>query len=84
MRPEPAPLPPAVRRFTLLSGESLVLSSDGLNDYAAPSAAALATLLEEACTASDPDAAARLLVDRANAGGGGDNVTVIVARQSPS
>ena len=80
----PAPLPPAVRRFTLLSGESLVLSSDGLNDYAAPSAAALATLLEEACTASDPDAAARLLVDRANAGGGGDNVTVIVARQSPS
>ena len=80
----PAPLPPALRRVVILPGECLVLSTDGLNDYAAGSGAELAVLLEQACTVDDLDAAARFLVEQANAGGGGDNVTVIVARQHSS
>lgn len=78
---EQEPVPPAVRRTRLLPGEVLVLCSDGVPDYAAASPAECAILMEEAAQVPDVGAAARMLVQRANAGGGGDNITVVIARQ---
>ena len=76
---EPAPIPAVLRTVRMLPGESLLLCSDGLNDYAADSHASLARLIEAAVSESGPDAAARVLVGCANSGGGGDNITVLVA-----
>jgi len=75
------PVTPATRRARMLPGEVLVLCSDGVTDYAAASPAECAILMEEAARVPDVGAACRLLVDRANAGGGGDNITVVIARQ---
>ncbi len=76
----PEPTPAAHRTVTILPGEVLILCSDGLTDYAAGSHAELGALLEEAARMSEPSQAARWLTDRANAGGGGDNISVVVAR----
>ncbi|MFT5682293.1 MAG: serine/threonine protein phosphatase PrpC [Myxococcota bacterium] len=75
----PAPLPAVIRKLRVLPGESLLLCSDGLNDYAADSHATLARLIEDAMTEHEPPEAARALVGCANAGGGGDNITVLIA-----
>lgn len=78
-------LPPVFHRTVdLLPGEWLVVCSDGLTDYAAPGEGGVARALAQACTESKaptPAATAmevcRRLVDAANRGGGGDNVTVL-------
>jgi serine/threonine protein phosphatase PrpC len=75
----PAPIQAVVRRLRMLPGESLLLCSDGLNDYAADSHAGLARLITTAMAGRNPFDAARELVGRANAGGGGDNITVLIA-----
>jgi protein phosphatase len=59
----------------LEDGDQLLLCTDGLTDMVAE--AAIAQVLERAQTATD---ASRALVDLALAGGGEDNVTVVVAR----
>lgn len=53
---------------------ALVLCSDGLSDLV-PSAQILATVESHA---GDPDGAVRELIDRANAAGGKDNISVVV------
>lgn len=59
----------------LHSGDILLLCSDGL--YTEVDDAGIADVLRQAATLDD---AAHALVDRANAAGGADNVTVVLAR----
>lgn len=78
-------LPPAfTRTVALLPGEWIVLATDGFSDYAAEGAAAVSRVVAETCasvgrnpSSADAMAVARKLVSRANAGGGGDNITVL-------
>lgn len=80
----PTPGPTFTRALTLLPGEWLILCSDGLTDYGGPEEAAVARLLattvrdaKGATLASQAMDVCRTLVDAANRGGGGDNVTVL-------
>lgn len=78
-----APARTFTRTITLLPDEWLVLCSDGLTDYAGPEEAAVTRLLDDTVRRSDGVGAARAmdvcrnLVDAANRGGGGDNITVL-------
>ncbi|MCB9741901.1 MAG: serine/threonine-protein phosphatase [Alphaproteobacteria bacterium] len=77
----PDALPFFHRRLRLLPGETLILCSDGVTDYAAPSDVQLHRLiteLDDSCDSAQELASA--LVEAANQGGGGDNTTAIVAR----
>lgn len=74
------PVPPSIFQLTLLPDETLLLCSDGLTDYAASSAADLASIIERAAKTDELGRACRSLTDEANAGGGGDNISVILAR----
>lgn len=78
----PSMVPVAHRSLSLLPQDTLVLATDGLSDYAAAAPAELARLLEAAAEQDDLDEAARSLVLAANRGGGGDNVTVVLARHA--
>ena len=64
-----------VHKIDLLSGDAVLLCSDGLTEVVNDAALAQ-VLLEE----PDPRAACDRLIQSANAGGGPDNVTAIVAR----
>jgi protein phosphatase len=64
-----------VHRLQLEAGDTLLLCTDGLTDMV-PEADIQQVLQAEA----DPERACRRLVERANAAGGKDNVTVVVAR----
>jgi serine/threonine protein phosphatase PrpC len=64
---------PEFRTLELRAGDRYLLCSDGLS---APVEAATLQQILESC---EPDAAARALVDAANARGGPDNVTVQIA-----
>ncbi len=76
-------LPPVhARSFTLLPGEWVVLTTDGFSDFADEEDAGLARVLVKAVREADDSPVpamdvARRAVDAANAGGGGDNVTVL-------
>jgi protein phosphatase len=64
-----------VHKVGLLSGDVLLLCSDGLTGMV--SEPDIARVL---CDESDPEAACRRLVGQANQAGGKDNITVVVAR----
>ncbi|TNC24306.1 Stp1/IreP family PP2C-type Ser/Thr phosphatase [Amycolatopsis alkalitolerans] len=65
---------PDVFAVEVKAGDRYLICSDGLSDAVPPE------LLEETLAAtSDPDATVRKLVELANAGGGPDNITCIVA-----
>jgi PPM family protein phosphatase len=68
------PVDASFARYRTAPGDRYLLCSDGLPDYAAPEA--LAARLREH---TEPEDCAAQLVELALAGGGGDNVTVIVA-----
>lgn len=81
---DPSPAPLFQREITLLPGEWLVLCSDGLSDYGGSEEASIGRLLAEAVRKGPATSLAaqsmdicRELVDAANRGGGGDNVTVL-------
>ena len=80
----PVLLDPWTRTVDLLPGEWLILATDGLSDYAAEEEAGIGRLLRQAVErVRDLPAreatmkVARELVNAANEGGGGDNVTVL-------
>lgn len=80
----PGPAPIYTRVVALLPGEWLILCSDGLTDYGGPEEAAVALLIANAVRdargatmAAQAMEVCRSLVDAANRGGGGDNVTVL-------
>ncbi len=66
--------------FTLVPGERLMLCSDGVTDYLGDTHPEAALFVADAVREEDPFEAARGLVAQANRGGGGDNITTIVAR----
>jgi serine/threonine protein phosphatase PrpC len=66
--------------FTLLPGESIMISSDGVTDYVGETHPEVAQIVADVVGNEDPEEAARRMVALANKGGGGDNCTCIVAR----
>ncbi len=68
-------LRPEFRRFELRAGDVLLLCTDGLTKHV-PDAALAAELAADRAA----EATCRRLVDAANAAGGTDNITVVVAR----
>jgi protein phosphatase len=70
---------PEVAKKQLEPGATLLLCSDGLNKHVTDDQIKEVLLRPESCKAR----AARL-VELANAGGGSDNVTVVVAQLSPA
>lgn len=66
--------------FTLLPGESIHISSDGVTDYVGETHPEVAQIIADVVSGTDPEDAARTMVTLANKGGGGDNCTAIVAR----
>lgn len=72
-------LPAHHTSFTLVPGERLVLCSDGVTDYLGDSHPEVAAAMAASMTRPEPWECARELVHRANRGGGGDNITAVVA-----
>lgn len=84
-------LPPVyTRSVAMLPGEWLILCSDGLSDYAASEDAGVLKVIQDGIRDARGNTAgavamdvARRLVDAANRGGGGDNITVLALTLSP-
>jgi serine/threonine protein phosphatase PrpC len=66
--------------FTLLAGESIMISSDGVTDYVGETHPEVAQIVADVVGGEDPEEAARRMVTLANKGGGGDNCTCVVSR----
>lgn len=66
---------PEIRRCTLVEGDTVVLCSDGLTGHVDDETIALIV-----SAAASPQRACEALIDAANADGGQDNITVVVAR----
>ena len=77
---EPALHAPDFRYVRLLEGERILLCSDGLTDYAAPSHADFNELVMALCSSSSwLNEICWQLTIFANAAGGGDNITTLLA-----
>lgn len=66
--------------INLLSGEGLLFCSDGVTDYISPNYHLTHQQLEEACSEENPMKVCWDLTKKANQGGGGDNITSVMAR----
>ena len=77
---EPSPAEPVTRIVKLLETDTVLLCSDGLTDYAAGTIDGQSAVVAEGAAFSDLHKGCRYLIERANEGGGGDNVTVMLAR----
>ena len=70
---------PEIKKFRILPHERLLLCSDGYTDYAASTHADLCMFMHDAISDTPLSLACNNLILQANLGGGGDNITVVLA-----